>query len=378
VRGLVMIIMALDHVRDLSHITSITQSPTDLLTTTPILFFTRFVTHFCAPTFVFLAGTSAYLSFINRNNASQSRIFLIKRGFWLFVLEFTVVNLAIFFDLGFHSFLFQVIATIGFGFIVLGLLINRSPKTIGLIGLGIIFFHNLLPLIPFKDGAFIKILLSPLFETTLIPLTSHTNLIIGYPPIPWLGIMLVGFASGKIFSMTQDIKKSVFLKIGLSALLLFAILRFINIYGDSSLWSTQKDGLFTFVSFINVTKYPPSLLFCLLTLGVMFLAIALAQRANNRFTKVATVYGKVPLFYFVVHFYLIHFLMIVMLFFQGFHWSDLNFSSGTFGRPLGVQSGVGLWAIYLIWFGVVAIMYKPCLWFGKYKADHKGWWLKYI
>ena len=185
VRGLVMIIMALDHVRDLSHLTSITQSPTDLLTTTPILFFTRFVTHFCAPTFVFLAGVSAYLSFINRSNISQSREFLFKRGLWLIVLEFTIVNLGIFFDLGFHSFLFEVIATIGFGFIVVGLLLKLSSKTIGLIGLGIIFCHNLLPLIPFTDGAFIKILLSPLFGTVLYPLTSHTNLIIGYPPIPW-------------------------------------------------------------------------------------------------------------------------------------------------------------------------------------------------
>jgi uncharacterized membrane protein len=233
-------------------------------------------------------------------------------------------------------------------------------------------------LMPFTDGTFIKILLSPLFETTLIPLTPHTNFIMGYPPIPWLGIMLVGFATGKIFKMEDEIKKNIFLKIGLSALLLFSVLRFINIYGDPSLWSTQKDGIFTFLSFVNVTKYPPSLLFCLITLGVMFLVIAFTIRVNNRFSKVASVYGKVPLFYFVVHFYLIHFSMIVLMFFQGFHLSDLNFTSGTFGRPMGVQSGVQLWAIYLIWIGVVAIMYKPCLWFGKYKAQHTKWWLKYI
>jgi len=370
--------MALDHVRDLMHVNSITQNPTDLLTTTPLLFFTRFVTHFCAPTFVFLAGTSAYLSFINRNNVSQSRNFLIKRGLWLIVLEFSIVNLGLFFDLGFHTFLFQVIATIGFGFIVLAFLLKLSSKTIGLIGLGIIFCHNLLPLIPFADGSMIKIMLSPFFATALFPLTTHTNFIMGYPPIPWLGILLVGFATGKIFTMASDIRKNVLLKIGLGALLLFAVLRFINIYGDPSTWSQQKNGIYTFLSFINVTKYPPSLLFSLITLDVMFLVLAFTDRVNNGFTKVVSVYGKVPLFYFVIHFYLIHVSMIALLFLQGFNWSDLSFASGTFGRPPGVQSGVELWAIYLIWMGVVVILYKPCVWFGKYKAEHNRWWLKYI
>jgi len=377
-RGLVMIIMALDHVRDLMHIDSITQNPTDLLTTTPFLFFTRFVTHFCAPTFVFLAGASAYLSFMNRDNVSQSRNFLIKRGLWLIALEFSVVNLGIFFDLGFHTFIFQVIATIGAGFIVLAFLLKLSSKTIGFIGLGIIFCHNLLPLIPFADGSIFKALLSPFFGTALFPVAPHTNFIMGYPPIPWLGIMLVGFTTGKIFTLGGDIRKNAFLKIGLSALLLFAVLRFINIYGDPSTWSQQKDGLYTFLSFINVTKYPPSLLFSLITLGVMFLILAFTDQANNQFTKVVSVYGKVPLFYFVIHFYLIHVLMIALMFVQGFNWSDLSFASGTFGRPPGMQSGVELWIIYLIWMGVVAVLYKPCVWFGKYKVDHNRWWLKYI
>ena len=370
--------MALDHVRDLMHIDSITQSPTDLLTTTPLLFFTRFVTHFCAPTFVFLAGASAYLSFMNRNNVSQSRSFLIKRGLWLIALEFSVVNLGLFFDLDFHTFLFQVIATIGFGFIVLAFLLKLSSKTIGIIGLAIIFCHNLLPLIPFADGSIYKALLSPFFGTALFPVAPHTNLIMGYPPIPWLGIMLVGFATGKIFTMAADIRKNVLLKIGLFALLLFAILRFINIYGDPIAWSQQKDSLYTFLSFINVTKYPPSLLFSLITLGIMLLILAFADRVNNRFTKVVSVYGKVPLFYFVIHFYLIHVSMIVLMFLQGFNWSDLNFASGTFGRPPGVQSGVELWIIYLIWMGVIVILYKPCVWFEKYKAEHNRWWLKYL
>ena len=156
VRGIVMIIMALDHVRDLMHIDSITQSPTDLSTTTPFLFFTRWITHLCAPIFVFLAGTSVYLALNRKNNFAETRQHLIKRGFWLLLLEFTVVNFGLFFDIGFHTLLFQVIGAIGFGFILLGLLLKIPTKQLGIIGLIIIFGHNLLVLIPFAEGSILK------------------------------------------------------------------------------------------------------------------------------------------------------------------------------------------------------------------------------
>jgi uncharacterized membrane protein len=377
-RGLVMIIMALDHVRDLMHVNSIIQNPADLSTTTPMLFFTRWITYLCAPIFVFLAGTSAYISFKNKRNISQSRKFLLRRGLWLVLLEFTLVNFGVYFDLGFHNFIFEVIAAIGFGFIILSLMLRLSLKTISIIGLVIIFWHNLLPVIPFAEGSVIKSVLSPLFAPGAFTITPKTNFIIGYPPIPWLGIMLAGFASGKLFELSGNKRKNVFVKIGSGALLLFVVLRFINIYGDPSLWSRQKNALYTFLSFMNITKYPPSLLFCLITLGIMFFILAFAEQAKNRFADIASVYGKVPLFYFLVHFYIVHVTMIALMFFQGFHWSQLDFASGTFGRPKGVESGVGLWAIYLIWIGVVLILYKPCLWFGKYKTEHQQWWLKYI
>ncbi len=377
-RGFVMIIMALDHVRDLMHINSITQSPTDLNTTTPILFFTRWITHLCAPVFVFLAGTSAYISFVNRNNIVQSRKFLLKRGLWLILLEFTIINFGIFFDIGFHNYLFQVIATIGFGFIILGLLLKLPAKTLGITGLVILFTHNLLPLMPFAEGAVIKTILTPFFGPAAFPVSPHTNFIMGYPPIPWLGIMLVGFASGKLFELNGLKRKSMFIKIGGITLLLFVILRFINIYGDNSLWAFQKNGLYTFLSFMNVSKYPPSLLFCLVTLSIMFLILAFAEHSKGKLINIFSVYGKVPLFYFIIHFYLIHILMVALMFLQGFNWSQLDFASGTFGRPKVAQSGVQLWAIYLIWIAVVIILYKPCIWFGKYKQQHKHWWLKYI
>lgn len=377
VRGIVMIIMALDHVRDLMHVDSITQSPTDLGTTTPLLFFTRWITHLCAPIFVFLAGTSVYLSLQNKNNIAEKRQHLLKRGFWLIVVEFTIVNFGLFFDIGFHTLLFEVIAAIGFGFIILGLLLKIRSKILGIIGLIIIFSHNLLPLIPFAENSVLKAVLSPFFSPIVIPFSGRA-FIMGYPPIPWLGIMLVGFATGKFFLLAEEKKQKLFVKIGLSALSLFIVVRFLNIYGDPVLWARQKDAVFTFLSFMNVTKYPPSLLFCLVTLGILFLLLAFAEQFQNGIKKVALVYGKVPLFYFVIHFYVIHIITLFMLILQGFNWSQLEFASGTFGRPKGVESGLPLWSIYFIWIFVVMILYKPCLWFGKYKAENQHWWLKYI
>ncbi|MWB95415.1 DUF1624 domain-containing protein [Flavobacterium sp. GA093] len=378
VRGIVMIIMALDHVRDLMHVDAITQSPTDLATTTPLLFFTRWITHLCAPIFVFLAGTSVFLSLKNKNNIAEVKSHLVKRGFWLIFLEFTVVNFGLFFDIGFHTLLFEVIAAIGFGFIILGLLLKTPAKTLGITGLVILFCHNLLPVIPFAENSVFKAILTPFFSPAAFPLFAGKVFVMGYPPIPWLGIMLIGFASGRFFATEITARKKTFLTIGLGALLLFIVIRFINIYGDPVLWATQKDAVFTFLSFMNVTKYPPSLLFCLVTLGILFLLLAFAEQFNETIKKVTAVYGKVPLFYFVIHFYLIHTITLLVLFVQGFSWSQLEFASGTFGRSKDIESGLPLWAIYVIWIAVVAVLYKPCVWFGNYKTHNKQWWLRYI
>lgn len=376
-RGLVMIIMALDHVRDLIHVDSIAQSPTNLATTTPVLFFTRWITYLCAPTFVFLAGTSAYLSLNRANDLAKSRSFLLKRGLYLVLLEFVVVNLGLFFDFGFHTLLFEVIATIGFGFIILSFLLRVTPRTIGIISLVIIFCHNLVPVIPLAETSLLKKILMPFFAPGAFPF-SNKVFIMGYPPIPWLGIMLAGFASGKFFALPEVRRKELFIKIGGIAILLFLLVRFINVYGDAVPWSSQKSPVFTFLSFMNVTKYPPSLVFCLITLGIMFLLLAFSEGAKGKLTAIVTVYGKIPLFYFLIHFFFIHFILLGILFLQGFHFSQMDFASGTFGRPKELQSGLPLLAIYFIWIAVVALLYKPCKWFGQYKAKHKQWWLKYL
>jgi uncharacterized membrane protein len=376
-RGIVMVIMALDHVRDLIHVDSITQSPTNLGTTSPILFFTRWITYLCAPTFVFLAGTSAYLSLQKSSDRSKSKRFLLKRGLYLILLEIIVVNFALFFDPGFHTILFEVIATIGFGFIILGLFLNVSTKTLGILGLIILFGHNLFNLISLTGNSTLKTVLSLFFNQTGIPLSNRV-FVMAYPPVPWLGIMLVGFASGKFFEWPVEKRQKLFMQFGLIALGLFVALRFINLYGDPVKWSSQNTSVFTFLSFMNVTKYPPSLQFCLVTLGIMFFILVISERSRNKLSQIVSVYGKVPLFYFLVHFFLIHLLLLAILYLQGFSWRQMNFASGNFGRPKDITSGVPLWEVYLIWIGVVILLYKPCLWFGKYKSRHTQWWLKYI
>jgi uncharacterized membrane protein len=376
-RGLVMIIMALDHVRDLMHTTALTQQPTNLATTTPVLFFTRWITHLCAPTFVFLSGISAFLSMKSKNDLQTTRRFLLSRGLWLIVLEFTLINFGVWFDIHFAVFMFSVVAAIGFGFIILSLLLKLPPKAIGIIGLAIVFLHNLAPVIPGSDTFVVKKVMMPFFAPGAFPLGADRLLLVGYPPIPWLGIMLVGFAAGRLFELEELQRRSLLLKVGLRAIGLFILFRFINIYGDAAPWSPQKSNGFTFLSFINVTKYPPSLDFCLLFLGIMFLIVAAVQGIKNRWTEVVCVYGKVPLFYFLVHWYIIHPLVFIMVWLQGFKSSDMVFGFN-FGRPKS-GSGLELGAIYLVWMGIVAVMYPLCRWYGRYKERHKEKkWLRYL
>jgi uncharacterized membrane protein len=198
IRGLVMIIMALDHTRDFFHSTSLTQNPTDLTTATPLLFFTRWITHLCAPTFVFLSGASAYLSFKRKNDLSSSRLFLLKRGLWLLLLEFTLINFGVWFDLRFQLFLFAVIGAIGLSYIILSLLMSLKPSIIGLTGILIMMLHNLIP------TSALNAVPTALFSPGTFPIGSSL-LIIGYPVIPWTGIMLAGFGAGTYWKLKNVI-----------------------------------------------------------------------------------------------------------------------------------------------------------------------------
>lgn len=376
-RGIVMIIMALDHVRDFFHTSSIIQQPTDLNTTTPALFFTRWITHLCAPTFVFLSGMSAFLSMKRRNDLYATKSFLLTRGWWLIVLELTLINFGLWFDIHFKLLLFNVVSAIGFGFIMLAFLSGRSTRTIAIIGLCILFLHNLAPLVPGSETSLFKRIGMPLFAPASFPFGGGRLFIIGYPPIPWLGVMLIGFACGRFFEGEGRQQRALFLKIGIASIGLFILLRIINLYGDPAPWSQQKSSLLTFLSFLKVTKYPPSLQFCLLFLGIMFVILAALQGIKNKYTEIVCVYGRVPLFYFLVHWYIMHPFVFVMVFLQGFKSADMV-GGFNFGRPKS-GSGIPLWGVYLVWIAVVVVMYPLCKWYGQYKERNKGKkWVRYL
>jgi uncharacterized membrane protein len=397
-RGLVMVIMALDHARDLLGYATL-QNPLDLKTTTPILFFTRVVTHLCAPAFVFLSGVSAYLSlgsasasgvaaasgatlsgaFPSTVGASYAagRRFLLKRGIVLVLVEFTLVNFALNFDIHFRVFIFEVIATIGAGMILLSFLSRLPSKAIFVIAFLLIFGHDLINRVPMPASPVLGFLGSLFFGPGAFKITPNCLLVIAYPVLPWLGIMLAGFASGQLFTLPVHRRRSILLRLGLSALALFAVLRFLNVYGDPNPWSAQKSAGYTFLSFLNVSKYPPSLLFTLITIGVLLIILSIAEEKDNVCTRILLTYGRVPLFYFILHLYLIHCILLLVVLLQGHRLADLPFGAFQFGRPEG--AGLSLGAIYLVWIGVVVVLYPACRWYGKYKAAHKEMrWLRYL
>lgn len=353
-RGLVMVIMALDHLRDFVHESALTVNPTDLSKADTALFFTRWITHICAPTFVFLSGVSAYI-YLKKSQTSHSHLLI--RGFWLIFLDFTVINFGLWFDIHFPTFLFNVLAAIGFGFIILGLISRLNSAAIGIIGLAIIVFHGLFPLLP---NTTFKHLITPLFTSTGIPFLGNKVFIMGYPPIPWLGVMLLGYGLAPF--ILKENRKTFFLKIGTSFLLLFTILRYFNLYGDPALWADQRDSTYTLLSFINVSKYPPSLLFCLLTLGIQFIIAYLLEGKRIHFLEV---FGKVPLFYFLIHWFILHALQFALIILEGFQFQDLKFGTN-FGRPIEWQ-GVSLVSTYLLWIVAIIILYPICQWYGRYK-----------
>jgi uncharacterized membrane protein len=362
-----MIIMALDHVRDFLHTASATQDPTNLQTTTAILFLTRWVTHLCAPTFVFLSGISAWLFLKRSGNIPESRKFFLTRGIWLVIIDFTIINFALWYDIKFRLLLMEVISAIGLSFIVLSFLLRLPSKLIGLAGILILFTHNLLQYFNLPSQPAMTVLTTFLFKPNFIQLSPGIAFFSAYPLVPWLGIMLAGFGFGELFELEQNRRKKIFLVTSLSILAIFVLLRFFNFYGDPVKWIVQKNTLYTFLSFFNVTKYPPSLLFSLLFIGLSILVLYFFETGWNRITEFLSVYGRVPLFYFVIHLFLIHGLMFVILYLQGFKSADFVFGAFKNGRPEAVN-GVSLGGVYLIWVAVVLFLYPACKWYGDYKS----------
>ena len=369
--------MALDHVRSLLHVSAVTQSPTNLDTTSPALFMSRWITHLCAPTFVFLAGVSVYLV-SKRSNTVNHKNFLLKRGLWLIVLEFTVINFMLWFDVQFRILMMQVIAAIGFGFIVLSFLLKASPRVIAIVSLVIIFGYSLLQFVPLSANATVNAVRSVLFSTSLLQVSPDFAFLVSYPLIPWTAIMLLGYSFGRIFEKPEAPRNAILTRIGVGMLLLFIVLRFINVYGDIFPWQEQKNALFTIMSFVNVTKHPPSLMFILLFIGIMLALLPLSEKLPKKIQDVLAVYGRVAMFYYLLHWALVRLSLFILAFAQGFTWSDLRFGPFQFGRPE-TGFGVGLAGILVFWFVIVIILYPACKWYSRYKLDHpEKWWLRYL
>ncbi|KAA6439426.1 DUF1624 domain-containing protein [Dyadobacter flavalbus] len=381
VRGAIMVIMALDHVRDYFHITAFTADPLDPQTTTAALFFTRWITHFCAPSFLLLSGISAYLSGQNKST-SESSAFLIKRGFWLVFVEITFMTFAFSFDITFKTTFLAVLWSLGCSMLLLGLLIRVfSPKSILMIGLVILFGHNLLDYIKLAPNSALDIFLGILITggARFYPRGDGGMLAFMYVILPWAGHMLVGYGLGTLYksSFPKQKRHNILIYAGLTAMVLFVVIRLANGYGDPVHWSGQKTGSRTFLSFLNVTKYPPSLLFTLMTQGPLLILLAFTENSSNRIARILTVYGRVPFFYFLGHFYLIHILTMVAVLSSGYTWQQatapdlfFKFRPADFGYELGY--------VYLIWIAVVVLMYFPCKWFGNLKARKRSPWLSYL
>ncbi|HEY0741232.1 MAG TPA: heparan-alpha-glucosaminide N-acetyltransferase domain-containing protein [Chryseosolibacter sp.] len=378
-RGIVMIIMALDHVRDYFHADAFLFNPLDLSQTNVPLFFTRWITHFCAPVFVFLAGTSAFLVGSRKGKAELSS-FLFKRGVWLLVLEFTIINIAWFFNLEFSLIALTVIWALGIGMIVLAAAIHLPFKVI--LGLGLLFVmgHNLLDPIKMTGSDTPAVLWSLLHEYKGFQLDPFF-LFVGYPVIPWTGIMLLGYCFGKFYLPKTDavFRKKILLRSGVSMIVAFVVLRLINSYGDPFPWSVQKNGVFTFLSFVNVTKYPPSLDYILVMLGPSFIFLALAENLRGKLSQYVIALGRVPMFYYITHLYLIHIIAVIAALATGFEFSDMIFNTWVTDSPNLRGYGFSLAVTYLVWIAVVLALFPLCLWYDRYKTGNKEkWWLSYL
>jgi len=371
-RGIIMVIMALDHVRDF--FTGTTFDPLDLSQTSPQLFLTRWITHFCAPTFVFLAGTSAFLSAGSKTKKQVSGG-LLKRGLWLLLLELTVINFGWMFDPGFHVLFLQVIWAIGWSMIVLSALVYLKPLYIGLFGLLLIFGHNALDGIHADTLGQGKMIWQLLHEQAFERLNSYEMMFALYPLIPWIGVMAAGYVFGSVFKLEPAVRQVWLMRIGLACLALFVVLRFWNIYGDPFPWQVQPVWWKSVLAFVKCHKYPPSLLYLLMTLGVSILALAGLERANNKPSRIFIVYGRVPMFYYILHIYLIHAAQIITALLISYPVMPLLTHNTD---KLAVKWGFGLPGVYLIWFIVVVALYFPCRWFMRIKQTRKNWWLSYI
>lgn len=362
-RGLVMVLMALDHTRDF--FSNATFDPSDLAHTTPAYFLTRWVTHFCAPVFIFLAGIGAFLAKSRGKTAQELSWFLLTRGLWLVLLELTYVNwFGWQFRVDLHHYYVQVIWAIGWSMVALAALVWFPRWAVMTFGLMMIVLHNLTDAVKPKNlGGFADV-----WRVLHVPggfdILPGIHFMVTYPLIPWMGVMAAGFAFGPVLLQDERSRRKWLLIGGSSLSVLFIVLRATNLYGDPVPWEPQKNFLFTILSFLDCCKYPPSLCYLLMTLGPALLVLAMFDRGTPKWLRPLLVFGRVPLFFYLIHLPLIHVLL---------------FLANTVGAGIfSAAPGAGLAGVYLFWIMAVALLFPVCRWFAGYKQRHRSVWLSYL
>ena len=372
-----MVIMALDHVRDYFHYSSYFFDPTDPALTTLPVFFTRFITNFCAPTFSFLAGLSAFMVG-KRKNLSELSNFLLKRGLWLIFVEIVIMDFGWHFDIYFKDIVFQVIWSLGISMILLAALIHLPVKYIFFFSCILIFGHNLLDNLHFDGNIFWSFMHERKRYNEIIP--GHT-IAVGYGIIPWVAVMSLGYCFGLFYDTSYDPlkRKKLFNRIGIASILLLIVLRSTNVYGNLLPWKNYGSFSQNLISFLNFTKYPPSLSFLLSTLGIAFIFLANSENWKGRVVNFFCLFGRVPFFYYILHIYLIHVMALVVAGFTGFGWQKMILPAMPFRVEALKGFGFNLVTVYLIWVIVIVLMYSLCKKFDAYKQSHKEkWWLSYL
>lgn len=364
-RGLVMVLMVLDHVR--AYLSNVNFDPLDLGQTTVPLFMTRWITHFCAPIFVLLAGMSARMAGRTQSRPELAR-FLATRGLWLILLEVTVISFGWYFTFTFsHGIILQVIWAIGVAMLALSALIFLPTRAIAAIAIMIIAGHNSLDAIVPRPG-----LAGDLWRLLHVqsPLATVPVLAI-YPVLPWIGVMALGYVLGGAFRRTASERQVEFLLIGASMVVVFVLLRAAAVYGDPAPW---LDGPRAALGFLRTTKYPPSLQFVLMTIGPGLIALAFIDRLQGVARKVLLAYGRVPLFFYATHIYLVHLAAMATSALLGFG----AMTAAVLFLDMPDSYGVGLAAVYAAWIGLLAVLYPMCVWFGRLKRRGRGWWWSYM
>jgi uncharacterized membrane protein len=372
VRGVIMIIMALDHTRDFFGVPG---SPTNLATASVALFFTRWITNICAPVFFLLTGTGAWLSLRRRSKSELSR-FLLTRGLWLIFLDLVLFRcLAVQFNFDYHITVITVLWALGWAMIVLSALVHLPPAVVTAFGVVMIITHNLLDSIKSANPLW-TILHSP---NILLATPGHV-VFLAYPLIPWIGVTAAGYGLGQIYSWEPPRRKAFLVRLGFGLTVAFAVVRAINLYGDPSRWAAQPTHIYTALSFLNTTKYPPSLLFLLMTLGPALLLLRAVDAHTPRPLQPALIIGKVPMFYYLLHFAFIHLLAVVICYarYQHVHWMFESPDLAHFPITQPPGWGLTLPLVYLLWAFVVLAMYPLCRWYAAVKQRSSNPMLSYL